>query len=106
MEAVPAPVHELVLQGVQQHRPSMVPGGAVDQVGDSGVNAGNDLGSLSSQEMRDVALGAQSRDAIKDLQAVVPIEMLPFNSRGRPRLGRRHVGTVGLRLLVVVDTEI
>ena len=82
----------------------MVPRGAVEQVGDSGVNVGNDLGSLGSQEPRDVALGAK-RDA-EDLQAVVPIEVLPLDARRCPHLRGRHVGTVGFRLRVVMDVEV
>ena len=76
----------------------------MEEVGDSGVNVGNDLGSLVSQEPGDVALGAKG-DA-EDLQAVMSIYLLPLDAWGRPLLSMLHVLTVGLGLVVVVDVEV
>ena len=84
----------------------MVPGGAVEKVGDSGVNVGNDLGSVGSQEPGDVALGAKG-DA-EDLQAVMSIYLLPLDARGQTKIlrwNRAFLCTAALVQICAVLTD-
>ena len=76
--------NKLVLQGMEQYWPRMVAGGPREQVIDSGIDPGNDLVCLGGQEPGNEAMGTNWNP--EDLEALVPIDMLPLNARGSSHL--------------------